>query len=313
MRAFVQRPLAFALVGFAGVLSGRALAQSVEEVTVREQKSSSEYRRELEQAREELIQIYNEENSGEDNDITCRNERQTGTRTTQRVCRSNGQSRAEADAAHGFLESLLLGSGDAPGGGAQVNAAIGTAVAQSEGVAGGEESRASVDEELQRLQRENQRLYQAAAKYVELEDEYNRARGQLEPTTTLVTEQALKIPIEARALSNAQCAATTTTEYLQRNTIARVNSILKIEDCAAASGAFTVAVRVRDESGEDKSLEFDETWQRSDDQDVKFAADYPIGENTELISVRVRRLSCTCADPAQEDPVDQEVPQIQGN
>ena len=226
MRAIVQRPLAFVVVALVVVLSGRVFAQSG-------QKSLSQYRLELEQAREELIQIY-----------------KGGT------------------------------------------------------VAGSVESRGSVAEDLQRLQRENQRLYQAAVKYVEREDAYNRARGQLEPTTAPVTEPALNIPIEARALSNAQCAATTTTEYLQRNTVARVNSTIKIEECAAASGAFTVAVRVRDEGGEDKSLEFDETWQRSDDQDVKFAADYPIGENVELLNVRVRRLSCTCADPAQENPVD---------
>jgi hypothetical protein len=68
-----------------------------------------------------------------------------------------------------------------------------------------------------------------------------------------------------------------------------------------ASGTFTVALRVRNESGEDKPLEFSETWQRSDAQDVKFTADYPIGENMELRSVRIRSLSCTCADPAKED------------
>jgi hypothetical protein len=123
-------------------------------------------------------------------------------------------------------------------------------------------------------------------------------------TTTVRTEQEPKfISIEVPALPNTQCGATTTTEYLQLNTIARVNGTLKIADCAAASGAFTVALRVRDESGEDKPLEFNETWQRSDDQDVQFAADYPIGENVELVGVRVRRLSCTCTDdpaPTQE-------------
>ena len=87
------------------------------------------------------------------------------------------------------------------------------------------------------------------------------------------------------------------------NTIARVNSTLKIADCTVASGAFSVALRIRDESGAEKPVEFNETWQRSDAQDVKFAADYPIGENVELLSVRMRRLSCTCADdpaPAEE-------------
>ncbi len=60
-----------------------------------------------------------------------------------------------------------------------------------------------------------------------------------------------------------------------------------------------VAVRVKGESGEEKVLEFSETWQRSDDRDVIFAADYPIGEDVELVNVRVRSLTCTCADPPE--------------
>jgi hypothetical protein len=31
---------------------------------------------------------------------------------------------------------------------------------------------------------------------------------------------------------------------------------------------------------------------------VSFTADYPIGENVELVSARVRGLSCTCATAA---------------
>jgi len=42
-------------------------------------------------------------------------------------------------------------------------------------------------------------------------------------------------------------------------------------------------------------------WQRSDDQDVSFTSDYPIGDDVDLVSVRLRGLSCTCGDPAQTD------------
>jgi hypothetical protein len=113
---------------------------------------------------------------------------------------------------------------------------------------------------------------------------------------TVRAEKEVPITIQLPALSSRECSATTTTEYLQLNTIARVNGTLKIEDCTVASGAFSIALRIRDESGEDNPVEFDETWQRTDDQDVKFGAEYPIGENVELLSVRVRRLSCICAD-----------------
>jgi hypothetical protein len=118
-------------------------------------------------------------------------------------------------------------------------------------------------------------------------------------TTTVRMEQEITLAIKlAPPPSALQCGATTTTAYEQRNTIARVNGTLEIDDCAAAAGAFTVALRVKDDRGEEKPLEFRETWQRSDDEDVQFTADYPIGDDVELVQVRLRGLSCTCAGPA---------------
>ncbi|HJR70300.1 MAG TPA: hypothetical protein VKA43_09700 [Gammaproteobacteria bacterium] len=127
------------------------------------------------------------------------------------------------------------------------------------------------------------------------------AGAQQPESTVLRSEQELKISIELPALPNTQCQATSTAAYEQRNTNARVESTIKVEDCKAASGAFTVTLRIRGDDGEVKLLELMETWQRADDQDVSFSADYPIGENVDLVSARVRGLSCTCADPAGED------------
>jgi hypothetical protein len=124
-----------------------------------------------------------------------------------------------------------------------------------------------------------------------------------EPTTLRTVDKTNTFLIEIPALPTRECGATTTTESRQLNTVARVNTTLKIEDCTAASGAFTIALVIKDESGADKPLEFEETWQRSDDQDVEFTTDYPIGENVDLLDVRMRALSCTCADdlaPAEE-------------
>jgi hypothetical protein len=128
------------------------------------------------------------------------------------------------------------------------------------------------------------------------------AHAQREPTTVRV-EQGIKIPIELPAVPSAQCEASAESEYHQRNTLARLIGTIAVADCTAASGTYTVTVRVRDASGEIKPLEFSETWQRSDHQAVKFTKDYPIGENVELVSVRVRGLRCTCADaPAPPAP-----------
>jgi hypothetical protein len=40
------------------------------------------------------------------------------------------------------------------------------------------------------------------------------------------------------------------------------------------------------------------------DRDVSFSADYPIGDDVELVSVRLRNLTCTCADPPQQAAQD---------
>ena len=123
-------------------------------------------------------------------------------------------------------------------------------------------------------------------------------------TTTLKLEQQMRIAFKLNAPpAPLQCGASTTTRYQQRDTVARVSGTLEIHDCAAAAGTFTVAVRVKDDSGVEKPLEFSQPWQRSDDQDVAFTADYPIGENVDLVSVSLRGLTCTCSgSPAEEAP-----------
>lgn len=122
-------------------------------------------------------------------------------------------------------------------------------------------------------------------------------------TATFEMQQRLKFALKSPPLPGEQCGATTATQYQQLDTLVRVNGTLQITGCTAASGAFTVAVRVKDESGEETPLEFREAWQRSGAEDVAFSADYPIGENTELVNVRLRGLSCTCADPTGLPPV----------
>jgi len=117
-------------------------------------------------------------------------------------------------------------------------------------------------------------------------------------------KQAEMKRLMARPPPLAQCGASTTTESHQLDTIARVSGTLEIRECAAAAGTLTVAVVVKEKSsGEEKPLEFTETWQRSDDRDVSFASDYAIGEDVELVDVHLSGLTCTCADPfAQPAP-----------
>jgi len=122
------------------------------------------------------------------------------------------------------------------------------------------------------------------------------AAAQDDGPPTVRIEQELRVTIDPKPTPNTQCEAATATSYHQRNALARLESTITVNACAAASGKFTVTVRVRDERGEVRTLEFPETWQRSDGRELSFVADYPIGENVELVSVRVRGMTCTCAD-----------------
>jgi len=315
MLAFVQHPLAVAVITLAA-FAGRAAAQvdaaaptpgattsteAVEEVTVRGEKSMTQYRLEIEQARDEVFRLYNAANEGKDNDITCRAEQPTGSRMRQDVCRSNAENKANSDAARGFLNSLLRSSGSflGPGGGTNVNANIGTGAAQGAAQSGTEDALAQFEEEWRRLLREDRQLYRAVVKYAELQDAYDRARG-----STVATEAALAVVLEDPAATanptGPQCEATTLTEYQQRNNIARVTGTVSIAGCpVGTSGSFTLVARVRDDNGAINPIEFNETWQRTDAQDHAFNSDYPIGDSVELMNVRVRNLKCTCADPAQ--------------
>ena len=98
----------------------------------------------------------------------------------------------------------------------------------------------------------------------------------------------------------AQCAATIELAYTQRDTSVSVEGTLENKDCAASSGGYTLAVSIRNENQELTTVEFPEEWQRQDDQPVKLAGTYPIGENVDVVRVRPVHVRCTCADPASK-------------
>lgn len=294
MRALFQRPFVFAAIINAAVL-GRVHAQPADEpeqITVIGGKSPSDYRVAMERARDEIFRVFNEANKSNDTDIRCRNESPTGSRMRQSVCRSEAENRADAAAARGFLNSLLLTSGraGAGAGGGQRNADVGTGAAQAAAVSGGADALAKFEAEWAMLYGENPELREAVARYAALVDEYARARG-VEPSGTLEAPPAMGANL-------LQCATTTVTEYVQRNDVARVEARVSASNCpAGTAGQFTLVARVRNDSGEITPIEFQETW-RDDSPSVTFKADYPIGENVELMSVRVRDVECTCTEPA---------------
>jgi hypothetical protein len=119
--------------------------------------------------------------------------------------------------------------------------------------------------------------------------------------TTISTAKDISVEIQAGVKAQS-CDATIAIEYEQRNTVARVEATIENPSCAACSGDYTIAVRVRDESGELRTLEFPGKWERADDKPVKLTADYPVGTNVDVVNVRTRGLHCVCA--AAQRPAD---------
>jgi hypothetical protein len=320
MRAFVLRSLAFALGSFAVSLSGRAFAQAdstpstnattaveqPEEVTVRGRRTLPQVRLELERARNEMFRIFNEANQGTDTDVRCGVEQPTGTRMRHTVCRTAAEVEATSRAARDMLNSLVYStSGHVGTAGSQaaptptpVN--ISSVASQLEGSLGAKDALGQFEDEWKRIFGENRDLFRAVTTYVELQQEYVQARGD----TLAPGEQELAVLLEeepVRAETNGPiCEASTLTEYSQRNNLALVSGSVGISGCpAGTTGGFTVVARVRNDAGDVTPIEFNETWQRADTQDHAFEAQYPIGDNVFLQSVRVRNLTCTCSDSAQ--------------
>ena len=123
----------------------------------------------------------------------------------------------------------------------------------------------------------------------------SRVRQNCEqPQTTTVRAEA-QLKNATAAPSAPLCEASTLTEYSQRNDVARVTGTISLANCpAGTTGTYSIVARVKDEAGEIKPIEFSEIWQNDSAQDVPFTADYPIGDNVELVNVRVRNLKCTC-------------------
>jgi len=115
-----------------------------------------------------------------------------------------------------------------------------------------------------------------------------------------------KMTISTTPAAEQKCEASMFFEYFQKNTVAVVNSTLGNPDCGASSGDYTLLVRFRDANNEAQSLEYAETWQRADDQDIESWKEYFIGDNVDLVTVRSRKLRCICDNAGEEGEAPEE-------
>ena len=121
------------------------------------------------------------------------------------------------------------------------------------------------------------------------------------PGRTAVIEHEMELTIRTQGITvvNTACQAEVSLSYTQNDTYARVDGEIDNATCAASSGSLVVSIRTANESGAQTTQEFPRSWMREDDQPVTFSAEYPIGENVELVRVRALRIRCACAEPPQ--------------
>lgn len=149
-------------------------SRRLEEVTVRGQRSLAGFRLEAVAARERIWDVFNEINDDDRFDISCSREGRTGTRITRRVCRPGYAADATSEAGKEFARYAGLCS---PEDAACLEAAYaaGTLAAQRY-IAEIAHMDQRLDEEAQRLARENVQFALAILDYQQKQREYEEAR-----------------------------------------------------------------------------------------------------------------------------------------
>lgn len=96
--------------------------------------------------------------------------------------------------------------------------------------------------------------------------------------------------------NTTHCSATASVDYFQRGPEAEIEATIDNPDCAASSGDFVIEVTVRaDGADESNKLKFPESWSREDDASVVMTRRYPIGDDTDLLRIKIRKMRCSCA------------------
>lgn len=108
------------------------------------------------------------------------------------------------------------------------------------------------------------------------------------------------ITVEIPLIETLNCQASIAINYAQNDTVARIDGTLENKTCAASSGSYVISVSTIDANNKLQTQQFTETWQRDDDQPVKFGKDYPIGANVDLARVRTPRVQCRCHSPDKQ-------------
>ena len=97
-------------------------------------------------------------------------------------------------------------------------------------------------------------------------------------------------------VASHNCTATVSLDYFQRGHEAQVEMAVENPYCAASQGSFVIEATIREDGADEaEKLSFPETWQRDDDAAVDITRRYPIGDNVDLLRIRIRKVTCSCA------------------
>lgn len=124
------------------------------------------------------------------------------------------------------------------------------------------------------------------------------AADDAEPDHATGKANSFQILVESK---HRQCRALASLEYFQRGAEAEVETSIHTDECDAASGSYVLHITVRgDDDTEPRILRFEESWERSDDSPVETLRRYPIGDDVDLLRIKSRKLSCTCAETTED-------------
>ena len=122
----------------------------------------------------------------------------------------------------------------------------------------------------------------------------NLALADREVNNTATISKTFEMKLES---DSGLCQATASLDYFQRGAEAQVETSVDTDECGPAAGTYVVKITVRgDGDDEPRVLDFEETWERSDDAPVETIRRYPIGDDVDLLRVKTRKLSCTCTE-----------------
>ena len=119
-------------------------------------------------------------------------------------------------------------------------------------------------------------------------------------------EQSFEIDLPMRRLTPS-CKGQVELEYDQYDTVARVETRLGSTTCPVTYVQYALIVSSRDADYEIVTSRHEFAWDVTPDGTLPGSGDYPIGDDTDLVSVRARQFSCTCADDT--DAADGDTPE----